>query len=249
MTTVGTESPATIMVIDDHPLLRRGVRQLLEIEEDLSLVFDTGSPREGLEQALAQEPDMLLLDLNMPDIDGLELLKQLRDGGFAGRIIMYTVSDQEDNVVDALRSGADGYLLKDMEPEALVHQLRQATLGRMAISDDLTSLLARALRSQRRRDRSQPGRPYPARARNPSGTRRRHVQQADRPQAGNHRGHGQGPRQAPAEKAPAALPGRSRGLGRAAGTCARSLKCAFPAVTTKEPGGSRQTATGLGIVL
>ncbi|WP_311944853.1 two-component system response regulator NarL [Halomonas piscis] len=149
MTTVGTESPATIMVIDDHPLLRRGVRQLLEIEEDLSLVFDTGSPREGLEQALAQEPDMLLLDLNMPDIDGLELLKQLRDGGFAGRIIMYTVSDQEDNVVDALRSGADGYLLKDMEPEALVHQLRQATLGRMAISDDLTSLLARALRSQR----------------------------------------------------------------------------------------------------
>ncbi|WNK19054.1 two-component system response regulator NarL [Halomonas piscis] len=149
MTTVGTESPATIMVIDDHPLLRRGVRQLLEIEEDLSLVFDTGSPREGLEQALAQEPDMLLLDLNMPDIDGLELLKQLRDGGFAGRIIMYTVSDQKDNVVDALRSGADGYLLKDMEPEALVHQLRQATLGRMAISDDLTSLLARALRSQR----------------------------------------------------------------------------------------------------
>ncbi|GAB2726190.1 two-component system response regulator NarL [Halomonas garicola] len=149
MTTVDTESPATIMVIDDHPLLRRGVRQLLEIEDDLTLVFDTGSPREGLEQALAQEPDMLLLDLNMPEIDGLELLRRLRDGGFAGRIIMYTVSDQEDNVVDALRSGADGYLLKDMEPEELVHQLRQATLGRMAISDDLTNLLARALRSQR----------------------------------------------------------------------------------------------------
>lgn len=144
-----TDSPATLMVIDDHPLLRRGVRQLLEVEDDLTLVSDTGSPHEGLAQALEQEPDMLLLDLNMPDLDGLALLSRLRAGGYAGRIIMYTVSDQEDNVVDALRNGADGYLLKDMEPEDLVHQLRQAARGQMAISDDLTGLLARALRNQR----------------------------------------------------------------------------------------------------
>ncbi|GAA3908475.1 two-component system response regulator NarL [Halomonas cibimaris] len=149
-----TDSPATIMVVDDHPLLRRGVEQLLEIEDDLRLVFDTGSPREGLKKALEHEPDMLLLDLNMPDLDGLEVLKRLRNGGYAGRIIMYTVSDQEDNVVEALRSGADGYLLKDMEPEELVHQLRQAALGRMAISDDLTSLLARALRTQHHAERA-----------------------------------------------------------------------------------------------
>lgn len=140
---------ATIMVIDDHPLLRRGVRQLLEMEDDLQLIYETGSPQDGIAQAVAQEPDMLLLDMNMPEMSGLETLKQLRDAGYTGRIIMYTVSDQEDDVVDALRGGADGYLLKDMEPEDMVHQLRQAAKGRMAISENLTALLAQALRNQR----------------------------------------------------------------------------------------------------
>ena len=140
---------ATIMVIDDHPLLRRGVRQLLEMEDDLSLVFETGSPQEGIEKAILLEPDMLLLDLNMPEMNGLETLKQLRNEGYAGRIIMYTVSDQDNDVVDALRAGADGYLLKDMEPEDMVRQLRQAAKGRMAISENLTALLVDALRNQR----------------------------------------------------------------------------------------------------
>lgn len=149
MSSVNHDQIATIMVIDDHPLLRRGVRQLLEMEDDLSLIFDTGSPQEGIEKAIALEPDMLLLDLNMPDMNGLETLTKLRDAGYAGRIIMYTVSDQEDDVVDALRGGADGYLLKDMEPEDMVRQLRQAAKGRMAISENLTALLAEALRNQR----------------------------------------------------------------------------------------------------
>ncbi|MGM0824313.1 MAG: two-component system response regulator NarL [Pseudomonadota bacterium] len=140
---------ATIMVIDDHPLLRRGVRQLLDMEDDLQLIYETGSPQEGIQQAVTLEPDMLLLDMNMPDMSGLETLKHLRDAGYGGRIIMYTVSDQEDDVVDALRGGADGYLLKDMEPEDMVHQLRQAAKGRMAISENLTALLAQALRNQR----------------------------------------------------------------------------------------------------
>ncbi len=119
------------------------------MEDDLDLIFDTGSPQEGIEKAVALEPDMLLLDLNMPVMNGLQTLKQLRDGGYSGRIIMYTVSDQENDVVDALRGGADGYLLKDMEPEDMVRQLRQAAKGRMVVSENLTALLAEALRNQR----------------------------------------------------------------------------------------------------
>tara|TARA_R110001599_G_scaffold238976_5_gene438648 strand:+ start:1140 stop:1805 length:666 start_codon:yes stop_codon:yes gene_type:complete len=149
MSNANQDQIATIMVIDDHPLLRRGVRQLLEMEDDLDLIFDTGSPQEGIEKAVALEPDMLLLDLNMPVMNGLQTLKQLRDGGYSGRIIMYTVSDQENDVVDALRGGADGYLLKDMEPEDMVRQLRQAAKGRMVVSENLTALLAEALRNQR----------------------------------------------------------------------------------------------------
>jgi len=155
MTDTTTEHPATILIIDDHPLLRRGVSQLLELEDDLLLAGEAGDPREGIRLALELDPDMVLLDLNMPQMDGIETLKRLRDGGFAGRVVMFTVSDHEEDVVNALRSGADGYLLKDMDPDEMVRQLRQASLGRMVISESLTALLAEALRSQR----SQPAAP------------------------------------------------------------------------------------------
>ncbi|SDN91821.1 two component transcriptional regulator, LuxR family [Halomonas shengliensis] len=149
MTDTAADSPATILIIDDHPLLRRGVSQLLELEDDLVLAGEAGEPEEGIRLASELDPDMVLLDLNMPGLDGIETLRRLRDAGYAGRIVMFTVSDHEEDVVNALRSGADGYLLKDMDPDEMVRQLRQASLGRMVISESLTALLAEALRSQR----------------------------------------------------------------------------------------------------
>jgi two-component system nitrate/nitrite response regulator NarL len=143
------ETPASILIIDDHPLLRRGVAQLLELEDDLALVGDAGEPQQGVRLAAELDPDMILLDLNMPGMDGIQTLKALRDSGYAGRIVMFTVSDHEEDLVAALRGGADGYLLKDMEPEEMVRQLRQAALGRMVVSESLTALLAEALRNQR----------------------------------------------------------------------------------------------------
>lgn len=140
---------ASILIIDDHPLLRRGVLQLLELEDDLVLVGEAGTPTEGLRLADERDPDLILLDLNMPDMDGIETLKRLRANEFAGRIVIFTVSDHEEDVVAALHAGADGYLLKDMDPDDMVHQLRQAALGRMVISDSLASLLAEALRNQK----------------------------------------------------------------------------------------------------
>ncbi|MCS2610464.1 two-component system response regulator NarL [Halomonas sp. wenzhen-202101] len=149
MSQIPHDTPATLLLIDDHPLLRRGVAQLLELEDDLQLVGETGHPEEGIRLAVTLEPDLILLDLNMPHVDGLETLRRLRENGFSGRVVMFTVSDHEEDVVAALRTGADGYLLKDMEPEDMVRQLRQAALGRMVISESLTALLAEALRNQR----------------------------------------------------------------------------------------------------
>jgi two-component system, NarL family, nitrate/nitrite response regulator NarL len=143
------DTPATILIIDDHPLLRRGVAQLLELEDDLELIGDTGEPEVGVRLAGELDPDMILLDLNMPGMDGIQTLKALREEGFAGRIVMFTVSDHEEDLVAALRAGADGYLLKDMDPDEMIRQLRQATLGRMVVSESLTALLAEALRNQR----------------------------------------------------------------------------------------------------
>ncbi|MCC5882755.1 MAG: two-component system response regulator NarL [Halomonas sp.] len=144
-----SETPASILIIDDHPLLRRGVAQLLELEDDLQLIGDTGEPQQGVRLAAELDPDLILLDLNMPGMDGIQTLKALRESGYAGRIVMFTVSDHEDDLLAALRGGADGYLLKDMEPEEMVRQLRQAALGRMVVSESLTAMLAEALRNQR----------------------------------------------------------------------------------------------------
>jgi two-component system nitrate/nitrite response regulator NarL len=143
------DHPATLLIIDDHPLLRRGVAQLLELEDDMTLVGETGEPAQGLELAKALDPDVVLLDLNMPGMNGIETLQRLREADYAGRVVMFTVSDHEEDVIAALRAGADGYLLKDMDPDEMVRQLRQAGLGRMVISESLTSLLAEALRNQR----------------------------------------------------------------------------------------------------
>lgn len=144
-----TDVPASILLIDDHPLLRQGIKQLIEMEPAMTVAGEASNAPDGVRQALEIEPDLILLDLNMPDMNGIEALKQLRAENISSRIVIFTVSDHEDDVVDALRAGADGYLLKDMEPLEMIDQLKQAAVGKMVISDKLTTLLAQALRSQK----------------------------------------------------------------------------------------------------
>ncbi len=134
-----------VLIVDDHPLLRRGVSQLLELEPGFVCVGEASSGQEALQLAAGQQPDLILLDLNMTGMDGLETLRALRKAAVESRIIILTVSDSDSDVVQAMRDGADGYLLKDTEPEDLVAQLRQATDGQVVVSETLTPALARAL--------------------------------------------------------------------------------------------------------
>lgn len=147
--TATDSTPARILLIDDHPLLRRGITQLLELEDELVLVGEASNAMDGIRLAAETAPDLILLDLNMPEVNGLVTLRRLREQATPARIVIFTVSDHEDDVVAALQAGADGYLLKDMEPEDLMERIRQAVLGRMVISDRLTALLAAALRYQK----------------------------------------------------------------------------------------------------
>lgn len=140
------EKPATIMMVDDHPLLRKGLTQLLELEDDLEVVGEASSGKEAIAMAIELEPDVITLDLNMQGMDGLETLRNMRDNNVDARIIMLTVSDNDEDVVEAIRSGADGYLLKDMDPEDLIEKLKEAALGKMVMSPKLTEILASALR-------------------------------------------------------------------------------------------------------
>lgn len=138
--------PNTILIIDDHPLFRKGLAELIGMDPGLQLVAEASSGEEGLSLALALKPELILLDLNMKGMDGLETLKALKQADLESYVVMLTVSNNESDVTAALRLGADGYLLKDMEPESVLEHIRIAASGRLAITDSLTELLARALR-------------------------------------------------------------------------------------------------------
>lgn len=143
-----TEDPVSILLVDDHPMMRRGLRDLLAMEDDMNPVGEAGNGPEAIRMALELEPDLILLDLNMPGMDGLETLRQMRDQEVDARIIMFTVSDDHSDVLQALRQGADGYLLKDMDPDALVEHVRLAAGGKLALSPELTMVLAEAIRER-----------------------------------------------------------------------------------------------------
>lgn len=137
----------TVLLVDDHPMLRRGMRQLLELEDDFEIAGEAENGEEAL--ALLEEvvPDLVILDNNMPVLNGIETLKKLRQRGFPGRILLYTVSDMEQDVRGALRFGADGYLLKDEKPETVIRQIREVLKGNLEVSPALTPVLAQSLRS------------------------------------------------------------------------------------------------------
>ncbi len=138
----------SVIVIDDHPLFRKGVSQLIGMDDQLKLVGEASSGEEGVSLARRVNPDLILLDLNMKGMSGIDTLLALREAGLDARVVMLTVSDNADDLIAAIRSGADGYLLKDMEPEELLARIKDALFGRMVISDSLNGLLAQALREE-----------------------------------------------------------------------------------------------------
>ncbi|MDU5676121.1 MAG: response regulator [Pseudomonas aeruginosa] len=109
------DEPVRLLLVDDHPMMRKGVAQLLELEDDLSVVGEAGSGEEALRLAAELDPDMILLDLNMKGMNGLDTLRALREAGVDARIVVFTVSDDKGDVVNVLRAGADGYLGKSLE--------------------------------------------------------------------------------------------------------------------------------------
>ena len=139
------DTKQSILIVDDHPLFRKGLIQLIQTASEFEIVGEASCGKDGIALAHTLNPDMILLDLNMKDMSGIDVLKALKPSEIDSRIIMLTVSDNADDLVAALQAGAEGYLLKDMEPEYLLESIRSAAMGRMTLDDKLTSMLARAL--------------------------------------------------------------------------------------------------------
>jgi len=138
-------SPNTILLIDDHALFRRGVAQRIEMDPAFTVVGEASSGPEGVEMAMRLTPDVILVDLNMPQVSGIETLELMRKAGVRSHVIMLTVSDSERDVVAALRAGAQGYLLKDMNPEDLCPSLKKALAGKPVLSEAVTGSLVHAV--------------------------------------------------------------------------------------------------------
>jgi len=132
---------STVIVVDDHPLMRKGITQLLSIDPNFVVIDEATNGIEAVSMVKKQHPDMVLLDLNMKAVSGLETLKALRNDGITSKIIMLTVSDAKQDVISLINQGADGYLLKDTDPERLLENLYDIKQGKLVVSDDLRPYL------------------------------------------------------------------------------------------------------------
>ena len=129
----------TVLLVDDQSLVRAGFRMILEAEEDIEVVGEAGDGRQAVEQARALKPDVILMDVRMPEMDGIEATRQLlADGSSDSKVVMLTTFDMDEYVYEALRAGASGFLLKDVPPEQLVAGIRAVASGDALLAPSVT---------------------------------------------------------------------------------------------------------------
>jgi len=141
-----------VMLVDDHPLLRRGLKQLLELSQKASVVAEANNADEALDIFDKVNPDIIVVDLNMRGVDGLSLIEQLRNNNYSNKIVVFSVSDHQKDVTLAFKKGADGYLLKDEDPESVVKRILACASGEVVVSDAIAPLLAKALKGTQETD-------------------------------------------------------------------------------------------------
>ena len=134
-----------ILLVDDHALFRSGIRSLLQRHPEFSVVGEATDGMDGFKQAKLLQPDIVLLDLHMPGVAGLEALKMIKESMPATCVLMLTVSEAADDLLAALRAGANGYLLKNIDMVALVDGLNRALRGEAVVSPQLTGKLVNGL--------------------------------------------------------------------------------------------------------
>lgn len=135
-----------VLIVDDHTLFRSGVKLLLERQEGFEVVGEAGDGLEGVKAAKKLKPDVVLLDLHMPGTSGLKTIPLLLEELPQTQIIMLTVSEDAEDLLDALRAGARGYLLKNIETDFLLDSIRRAAAGESVMSAQMAAKLADAIR-------------------------------------------------------------------------------------------------------
>jgi two-component system, NarL family, response regulator LiaR len=140
------DGPIRVLIADDHPVVRQGLRTYLELQPDIVIAGEAGGGFEAAAQAERLQPDVVLLDMVMPEGDGIEALRRIRAGRGAPRVVVLTSFPADDRVLDAMRAGAAGYLLKDAQPAELLAAIRSAHTGGSPLHPDAAARLVGELR-------------------------------------------------------------------------------------------------------
>jgi DNA-binding NarL/FixJ family response regulator len=146
VSTTPVHGPIRVVVVDDHPVIREGIRAIIETDDELELVGDTGDADQALRWVSDSHPHVLLTDLRMPDVDGCELARRALELDVDLRVLVLTTYDDEDDILRAIEVGACGYLLKDASRADLLRAVRMAAAGETVLAPSVVAKLAAHIR-------------------------------------------------------------------------------------------------------
>ncbi|HEX3749359.1 MAG TPA: response regulator transcription factor [Streptosporangiaceae bacterium] len=141
------ENPIRLLIVDDHPVVRDGLRGIFESDPQFEVTGEAGNGAEAVTQARSLRPDVVLMDLRMPDVDGVTAIKRLAELGVDTRVLVLTTYDTDTDVVPAIEAGATGYLLKDAPRSELLRAVRAAARGEAVLSPSVATRLLGQVRA------------------------------------------------------------------------------------------------------
>ena len=131
----------TVVLADDHVFMRKGLKKILEMEDDIEVIGEASNGNEAIEEVMDKNPQVLLLDINMPDLNGIGVTKALKKKDTDVKIVILTIYDDREYLLELIKLGISGYVLKDIEPQGLIEAVRSASKGEMYIQPNLTRAL------------------------------------------------------------------------------------------------------------
>ena len=135
--------PIRVLIVDDHAVVRQGLKAFLRVQDDIEFVGEAANGDEAVTQALSVQPDVILMDLIMPGMDGVETMRRLSAAGVDAKVIVLTSFSEDDQVLAAVKAGAAGYLLKDVQPQELGNAIRSVHAGDAQLHPSIASKLMR----------------------------------------------------------------------------------------------------------
>ncbi|WP_245239327.1 response regulator transcription factor [Streptomyces sp. MZ04] len=138
---VSQKAGIRVLLVDDHQVVRRGLRTFLEVQDDIEVVGEASDGAEGVAQAEKLKPDVVLMDVKMPGMDGVDALRKLRELANPARVLIVTSFTEQRTVVPALRAGAAGYVYKDVDPDALAGAIRSVHAGHVLLQPEVAGAL------------------------------------------------------------------------------------------------------------